>query len=92
MKRMLLSLLLGVFMSSAVASVCFAEFVYVTKSGKKYHHAESKFVKDKEGVEKITLEEAQARGLEPSRDYLKNKEMGSSTVDAKEEKSAKKSK
>jgi hypothetical protein len=72
MRRMLLTLLLGVFMASAMVSNSFAEFVYVTKSGKKYHNAESKFIKDKEGVEKITLEEAQTRGLQPSREYLKN--------------------
>ena len=48
----------------------FAEFVFVTKNGKKCHPENSKFLQGKE-VEKITKEEAESRGLEPSREYLK---------------------
>lgn len=73
MKKAFLTLLLGVFLASSVATAAFAEFVYVTQFGKKYHNAESKWIKDKE-VEKLTLEEAEERGYEPSKSYLRYKE------------------
>ena len=44
--------------------------VYVTKNGKKYHKKDSRFIKGKV-VEKLTLEEAEARGYEPSSEMLK---------------------
>jgi len=56
--------------SALMTTSAFAEWVYVTKNGKKYHHAESRF-SQVEGAEKLTKEEAQERGYEPSRDYLK---------------------
>ena len=75
MNKRLLAAILGVVLSLNVAASAWAEYVYVTKNGKKYHHAESRFIKNKE-TEKITLEEAIARGLEPSKAYLKAKEEG----------------
>ena len=71
MKKTVLAILLGAMLSMAV-SPAWAEFVYVTKNGKKYHNAESRFIQGRE-TEKITLEEAIARGLEPSKAYLQNK-------------------
>ncbi|MCA9394393.1 MAG: hypothetical protein KC900_09340 [Candidatus Omnitrophica bacterium] len=44
--------------------------VYVTKNGKKYHKKDSRFIKGKE-VEKLTREEAEARGYIPSREMIK---------------------
>ncbi|MCA9407242.1 MAG: hypothetical protein H6755_03695 [Candidatus Omnitrophica bacterium] len=73
MKKKLLALLLGVSMMAFVSTSAFAEYVYVTKSGKKYHHSNSRY-STYEGVEKITLEEAIERGLEPSKSYVKFKE------------------
>jgi len=73
MKRKLLTIVLGVMMALMVTSASFAEFVYVTEQGKKYHNENSRFIKNKK-TEKITLEEAQKRGLEPSSAYLKFKE------------------
>ena len=70
MKKTALAILLGAVLCMAV-SPAWAEFVYVTKNGKKYHHAESRFIKNRE-TEKITLEEAVARGLEPSKAYLQH--------------------
>ena len=71
MKKTALAILLGAMLCMAV-SPAWAEYVYVTKNGKKYHHAESRFIRNRE-TEKITLEEAIARGLEPSRAYLQHK-------------------
>ena len=73
MKRMISMLMLAIMLSTFSVGSAFAEYVYVTKNGKKYHHAESRFVKDKENVEKITKEEAEERGLEPSKSYLRYK-------------------
>lgn len=73
MKKAILTLLLGAVLASVTVMPALAEDVYVTKSGKKYHNAESKWIKNKE-AEKIALEEAIARGLEPSKEYLRWKE------------------
>ena len=72
MNKKITSLLFGILMSVIVAASALAAdaYVYVTKNGKKYHNAESRFIKNKE-TEKITLEEAKSRGLEPSSAYLK---------------------
>jgi len=74
MKRLLTMFILGVILSTSIASSAFAEYVYKTKFGKKYHHSESRFIKDREDVEKITVEEAEDLGLEPSRAYLRYKD------------------
>ena len=42
------------------------------KNGKVYHHAGSPFIKNRETV-KMTKEEAEAKGLKPSKSYLKAK-------------------
>jgi hypothetical protein len=73
MKNAILSVLLGAAMASSLSISAFAEDVYVTKSGKKYHHAESKWIQNRE-AEKISLEEAIERGLQPSKEYLRWKE------------------
>ena len=73
MKRRLWLMLMGMIISVMMATASFAEYVYVTKNGKKYHHEQSRFLKNKE-AEKITVEEAIARGLEPSKEYLRLKE------------------
>ena len=89
MKKALLTMLLGVMISALVTTASFAEFVYVTQYGKKYHHAESRFIQDKD-AEKITIEEAEARGLEPSKDYLRYKEsMEEEQIDKKSSKKKK---
>ena len=73
MRKALSTLLLGALLMSTVAMSAYAENVYVTKHGKKYHNAESKWIKGKE-VEKIPIEEAVERGLTPSKEYLDWKE------------------
>lgn len=73
MKKTIMAIILGAIISIVSIGSAFAEFVYVTKSGKKYHHSESRFIKNKD-AEKITVEEALERGLEPSKDYLRHKE------------------
>ncbi len=72
MKKYLLSVLLGAALLALGTSPIWAEDVLVTKAGKKYHHVESSYAQ-KEGIERISLEEAKTRGLEPSKDYLKRK-------------------
>jgi hypothetical protein len=78
MKKTALAILLGAMLCMAV-SPAWAEYVYVTKNGKKFHHAESKFIQNRE-TEKITVEEALARGLEPSKAYLKHKASAEQTA------------
>ena len=71
MKRKHIMLALwALFLTVAWVAPSFAEFVFVTPNGKKYHPENSRFLKGKQ-VEKISKEEAEARGLEPSREYLK---------------------
>ena len=53
-KRLLLTVLAVMILTTAA----FAEDVYVTKRGKKYHKEGSHYIKGKE-VEKITREEAE---------------------------------
>lgn len=48
----------------ASASLAFAEDVYATKNGKKYHMADCPFIKNK-GAGKISKEEAMEKGLVP---------------------------
>ncbi len=64
----LLSVIVTVMM---MAQVALAQDVYVTKYGKKYHKEGSRFIKGKE-VEKLTIEEAEARGYQPSSDFKKD--------------------
>ena len=70
MSKKLLSIILSVFMLAGAAQLAFAEDVFVTKYGKKYHKEGSRFIKDKD-VEKMTREEAEERGYKPSSDFMK---------------------
>jgi len=85
MNKSLKIILLGLIATTMLATSAMAEWVYVTKNGKKYHPESSRFAK-MEGVERITKEEAEARGLEPSKAYL------AVAQDAKEEQEASKAK
>ncbi|MFC1703553.1 hypothetical protein ACFL1E_02040 [Candidatus Omnitrophota bacterium] len=55
------------------ASVVFAEDVYVTQRGKKYHKQDCRYIQNRE-VEKINNEEAEARGLAPCGSCFKNED------------------
>lgn len=70
MKSTVMRVLLTMLMVGSMAFQAFAaEYVYVTKKGKRYHHAESRFIKGKESVERITKKEAEERGLKPVSGY-----------------------
>lgn len=81
MKKAILSVLLGAILTSVMVLPALAEDVYVTKSGKKYHNAESKWIQNRE-TEKISLEDAIERGLEPSKEYLRWKASQTSEPEA----------
>jgi len=72
-KHKFLTVLLGVFLSVLMTVAAFAQDVYVTKRGKKYHKEGSRFIKGKE-VQKLTLEEAEELGYEPSSEFAKDVE------------------
>lgn len=69
MRKKLTVALLGLVMSGLIAGTVLAEDVYVTKYGKKYHKAESRFIKGKD-VQKLSREEAEEKGYKPSSDFL----------------------
>lgn len=69
MKHTFKVLLLGLLTTAVLATSAFAEWVYVTKNGKKYHHENSRFAK-MEGAQRLSIEEAQEQGFEPSKGYL----------------------
>ena len=73
MKKRIFTLMLAMVMSAFLTVSAFAEYVYVTKSGKKYHKEGSRFIKNKE-TEKLTIEEAEEKGYEPSSEFLKEQE------------------
>ena len=77
-RRVLSKLLVLTVMCMALAGSAFAEDVYVTKSGKKYHKKDSRFIKGKETI-KLDREEAEAQGYEPSSDFLKTDESAGSS-------------
>ncbi len=79
MKKKLLVLLMAAFMAAGAAAMSFAEDVFVTKSGKVYHHAESPFIKNRDTV-RMTKEEAEAKGYKPSKSYLKAKAEAESPI------------
>lgn len=62
MNKVIAGLLTGMMILSSV--MAHAETVYMTKNGKKYHHAECKFIQKKSPIS-ISLEEAQQKGLTP---------------------------
>jgi hypothetical protein len=72
MKKRLMVLMMAIVMAVTAAGMALAEDVFVTKSGKVYHHAGSPFIKNRETV-KMTKEEAEAKGYKPSKSYLKAK-------------------
>ena len=63
MLKKIIAMSLCVMFLSMTAAV-FAEDVYVTAHGKKYHKADCRFVKNKD-TQKISKEEAIAMGLKP---------------------------
>jgi len=71
MKNKFLIVMLGAMMSFMLTTVALAEDVYVTQFGKKYHKENSRFIKDRD-VEKLSKEEAEERGYEPSSEFLKD--------------------
>ncbi len=75
MLKKLTTIMLSIFVSLMLSHAAFAEDVYVTKHGKKYHKKESRFIKGKE-VEKLTIEEAIERGYKPSSDFAKDDKEG----------------
>ena len=72
MKKHILAMLLGASLLALNVTPLWAEDVLVTKAGKKYHYIDSSYAQ-REGVERISLEEAEKRGLLPGKDYLKHK-------------------
>lgn len=70
--RKMMAIMAGLAIALGAATMALAEDVFVTKSGKAYHHAESPFIKNRETV-KMTKEEAEAKGYKPSKSYLKAK-------------------
>jgi hypothetical protein len=62
MKRLLSVLLIGVMMMASTTA--FAETVYATKNGKKYHHADCPLI-EKKSPAAISMEDAQKKGLKP---------------------------
>jgi hypothetical protein len=72
MKKRLMVFVMAVVLAINAIGLALAEDVFVTKSGKVYHHAASPFIKNRETV-KMTKEEAEAKGYKPSRSYLKAK-------------------
>ncbi len=64
MKKVLTVMVLGVMLMSS--TFAFAEDVYATKNGKRYHKADCLLVKDK-GAKAVSLEESEKKGLKPCR-------------------------
>jgi len=79
-KRMFASMICIVFLS--VCAYSFAEEVYVTKNGKKYHSADCIFIKDR-AVQKISKEEAMKKGLKPCGKCLSDDSASLSNKDPK---------
>ncbi len=71
MRKALMAGVMGLALSMLLTTMSLAQDVYVTKKGKRYHKADSRFIKGKE-VEKITREEAEKRGLKPSSEILQD--------------------
>lgn len=64
MNRVITMLLAGMLLLGS--TYAFAEDVYVTKNGKKYHKTDCLLIKNK-GAKPISLEDAQKKGLKPCR-------------------------
>ena len=70
MKRTILTLIAGVVLMTA-ANVAFAEDVYITKHGKKFHKELCKVTRNKE-VQKIDRQAAEAKGLKACHSCFKS--------------------
>lgn len=79
MKQRLLSLIVCVAVLSTV-SLAFAEDVYATKNGKKFHKEDCRLIKSK-NPESISRKEAVTKGLEPCAKCFKD-ELSSVTESA----------
>lgn len=77
MKKGLHILLAGLMAAMMFSAVSFAEDVFVTKYGKKYHKEDSRFIKGKE-VKKMSREEAESKGYKPSSDFDDEEKMSES--------------
>lgn len=64
MRNVFAMMLAGIVVISATFS--FAEDVYATKNGKRYHKVDCLLIKNK-GAQSISLEDAQKKGLKPCR-------------------------
>ena len=62
MRKLILTVLLMSFMS--VTAFVYAEDVYMTKNGKKYHKEVCRFTKNRE-VNSLAMDEAISKGLKP---------------------------
>lgn len=67
-KKVILTTLCVAFLATTAA---FAEDVYATKNGKKYHKADCRLIKNK-NPEPISLDDAKAKGLAPCRKCFKD--------------------
>jgi len=70
MKYALKVMLLSILTTAVLATSAFAEWVYVTKNGEKDHHVDSRFAK-MESSQRLSIEEAEELGYEPSKIYLR---------------------
>ncbi len=70
MKKQWMMLFLSITFLS-VTTLALAEDVYVTKNGKKYHTQDCRFIQNK-GAQKITKEQAIAKGLKPCPKCMKD--------------------
>jgi len=72
MRNKLMIAVLSCALLAGFTGLSWAEDVYVTKYGKKYHKEDSRFIKGRE-VEKLDREEAEELGYKPSSDFLQEK-------------------
>jgi len=66
--------LLAAAMVFASATFALAEDVFVTQYGKKYHKVDSHYLQGKKEVIKLTREEAEEQGYEPSKEFIQSEE------------------
>lgn len=75
----------------SMAATVFAEDVYKTKNGKKYHTADCRLIQNK-SPQKITKEDAIAKGLVPCAKCFKDEVSANSSSQTKQVVSSKKTK
>ena len=88
-RKMIAAGLCVVFLS--VATIVFAQDVYATKNGKKYHKAECPLVSNKD-PQPLKLEEALEKGLTPCSKCYKEELSGSTVKEEKQVAMSKKAK